>query len=145
MLEYGLSVRNGQPYCGEIKLSLSALAKASGTDRRIVTATLETIETSDFLRQVFTKLEPTASYKLAAPNMNWGVLEIVPEDVQRPGIIFKVSEIIAKEGISIRQFIADDPDLSPNPKAFIITESQIPGKLLQKIKDIPGISSVTIY
>ncbi len=145
MMEYGIGVKEKTPYCGEIAISFSALAKASGTDRRIVTATIETIATSKFLSSIFSNIQPTASYKNVAPIMNWGVLEIVPENVNQPGIISQVTGILAKKDISIRQVIADDPDVAEQPKAFIVTESQIPGKLLQQIKDVPGVSSVAIY
>ena len=145
MMELGLSVRNGIPYCANIRLSLSAIADACGTDRRIVTATIETIEANKFLKDIFDNLQPTCSFKNIAPIMKWGVLEIVPDDVNQPGIISEVSGIIAKEGISIRQFIADDPDVHADPRAFIVTNTQIPGRLLQKIKSVKGVSAVVIY
>ena len=145
MMELGLSVRDGSPYCGNVQISFSALAKACGTDRRIVTSTIETIEASKLLSSIFFNIQPTCSYKNVAPIMNWGVLEIVPDDVNQPGIISAVTGILAKKGISIRQVIADDPDVAEQPKAFIVTESQIPGRLLQKIKEVPGVSAVVIY
>ena len=145
MLEYGIGVKEGSPFCGEVKISFSALAKACGSDRRIVTSTIETIESSELLSGIFSNVQPTCSYKNVAPIMNWGVLEIVPEDVNRPGIISAVTGILAKKGINIRQVIADDPDVAEQPRAFIVTESQIPGALLQKIKAVPGVSAVVIY
>ncbi len=145
MMELGLSVRDGTPYCANIRLSLSALADACGTDRRIVTATIETIEASKVLKDIFENLQPTCSFKNLAPIMKWGVLEIVPDDVNQSGIISEVSGIIAKEGISIRQFIADDPDVYAEPRAFMVTSTPIPGRLLQKIKSVKGVSAVVIY
>ena len=145
MLEYGISVRGNQPYCGDVQISYSALAKACGTDRRIVSAAIETINADKFLMDIFGYIRPTASYKDMAKAMGWGVLEIIPEDVNEPGIISKVTGVLANRGINIRQFIADDPDISDNPRSFIITESRIPGALLQKIKDVPGVSAVVIY
>jgi len=145
MMEVGISVRNGSPYCGDIKITLSAMAEACGTDRRIVTSTMNTIESSKFLTGIFSNVLPVCSYKKVAPFMKWGVLEIVPEDVNRPGIISSVTGVLAKEGINIRQVIADDPDIASQPKTFIVTESQIPGKLLGKIKDLPGVGAVVIY
>ena len=48
-------------------------------------------------------------------------------------------------GISIRQTVADDPDLVPEPKAFVVTENPIPSYLLPRIKAIKGIKGVVIY
>ena len=145
LMEHGLSVRNNRIYCGNIELGHSAVAKAAGADRRVIGMTISSIQSSKKLRVIFGNLLPTCSFKNVAPQMNWGVLEILPEDVSSPGIISRVTGIIAEEGISIRQAIADDPHIHQSPKAFIITERPIPARLLPKIKGLEGVSGVVIY
>jgi predicted regulator of amino acid metabolism with ACT domain len=145
LMEHGLALRDGEIYCGDIKLSHTAVAEAAGTDRRAVNITIDTIQASKALRSIFSKLLPTCSLKEVAPLMKWGVLEILPEDVSGAGIISGVTGIIAEEGISIRQVIADDPHIHQDPKAFIVTERPIPTRLLPRIKSVKGVSGVSIY
>ena len=62
-----------------------------------------------------------------------------------PGIISDVATIIADSRISIRQAIVDDFELSEEPKLFIVTEKQIPGSLLSKIRGAKGVKAVVGY
>ncbi len=142
---HGLSVREGRVYCGRIEQSYSALAEVSGTDRRAVKSTISRIERSKKLAPIFSDLVSICSFKNIATRMGWGIVEILPRDVTCPGIIAGVTGIIADEEISIRQIIADDPELTENPKAFIITERPIPARLLPRIKSVDGVDAVVIH
>ena len=88
---------------------------------------------------------PTCHLKDVATNMNWGVIEIIPEDPSMPGIVAEVATIIAQNNISIRQSIVDDFELSEEPRLFIVTEKQIPGRLIPKIRNARGVKAVLIY
>lgn len=110
-LELGLSIRGGKRWCSDIELSVSAVARALGIDRRAVNAAIESIDNDKELSVIFSKLKPIASFKELAPLIGWGVIEIAPEDSRMPGILAGVSTKIAERGISIRQTMADDPDL----------------------------------
>lgn len=145
LLEYGLKVSNNEIYCGEIELSDSKIARAFDVDRRIITSTIKTIMAEKDLKRVFSRLKPTCHLKDVAPEMNWGVIEIIPEDPSMPGILANVSTIVADANISVRQAIVDDFELSEKPKLFIVTEKQMPGKLIPKIRDIKGVKVVLIY
>jgi predicted regulator of amino acid metabolism with ACT domain len=145
LLEYGVCVKGGVAYCGNVEIGDTAIARATGTDRRTVRATLDKIERDRGLKMTFENLMPTCSLKTVASAMKWGVIEILPEDVRRPGILCEVTKIISEAHISIRQTIADDPDLVREPKAVVVTESPIPPELLPRIKAIRGIKGVVIY
>jgi len=145
LLEYGLKVRDNKIYCGEIELSDSKLARAFGLDRRIIIDTIETINENEDLKKVFSNLNPTCHLKDVAPQMKWGVIEIIPTDPSMPGILADVAKIIAKNNISIRQAIVDDFELSEEPRLFIVTEKQIPGILIPKIREAKGVKAVLIY
>jgi predicted regulator of amino acid metabolism with ACT domain len=56
----------------------------------------------------------------------------------------KSAEILAKKGISIRQAIVDDPELSPEPKLTLIAEAKIPGELVPKFLKVKGIEKVSV-
>ncbi|UCF12397.1 MAG: ACT domain-containing protein [Thermoplasmatales archaeon] len=77
--------------------------------------------------------------------MNWGVVEIIPEDPSMPGILADVATIIANNNISIRQSIVDDFEISEEPRLFIVTEKLIPGSLIPKIRKTKGVKAVLFY
>jgi predicted regulator of amino acid metabolism with ACT domain len=145
LLENGLRVIDGNVYCGDIKLADSAVGRAAGVDRRIVRATVETIEGSPELLKVYSKLLPTAMLKDVASVMGWTAIEIIPVNAQMPGILADVAGIIAKAGISIRQATVDDPELSAEPRLYVITEAPVPPDLIPEIKACKGVKSILIH
>ncbi len=145
LLEYGLKVSNNKIYCGEIELSDSKIARAFDVDRRIINSTIKTISNKKDLQKVFSQLNPTCHLKDVAPDMNLGVIEIIPEDPSMPGILADVANVVANAKISIRQAIVDDFEFSEEPRLFIVTEKQVPGILIPKIRKINGVKAVVIY
>ena len=145
LLKYGLKINDNKIYCGEIELPDSKIARAFDIDRRIINSTIETIMKKEDLKKVFSNLNPTCCLKDVAPEMNWGVIEIIPEDPSMPGIVADVAAIIADNKISIRQAIVDDFELSEEPRLFIITEKRVPGTLIPKIREAKGVKAVIIY
>jgi hypothetical protein len=145
LLEYGLRIKDNKIYCGEIELSDSKIARALDADRRAIDATIQVILREPELNKVFSRLKPTTHLKDVASAMKWGVIEIIPEDPSLPGIVADVATIIANNNISIRQAIVDDFELSEEPRLFIITEKQIPGSLIPKIRKAKGVKALLIY
>jgi predicted regulator of amino acid metabolism with ACT domain len=145
LLEYGLKVSDNKIYCGQIELSDSKIARAFNVDRRIISETIKTITEKKDLQKVFFKLKPTCHLKDVAKEMNWGVIEIIPEDPSMPGILANVAKVVADAKISIRQSIVDDFELSEEPRLFIVVEKQVPGFLIPNIRKIKGVKAVVIY
>ncbi|MEA2054156.1 MAG: amino acid-binding protein [Candidatus Thermoplasmatota archaeon] len=145
LLTYGLRVENNTLFCGKIELSYSKVARAVGVDRRAVVSTVEAVWKNKDLRKIFLMLQPTCHLKEVAPQMNWGVVEIIPVDASMPGILASVSSIIAKAKISIRQAIVDDYKLSKEPRLFIVTEKPLSGNILSKIRTSKGVKGVVAY
>jgi len=144
MLRYGLRIEGKGVYCGEIKITDSALARGAGVDRRVVASTIATIQREKSLRDVFLHLSPTPHLKEVARAMGWGGIEIIPTDARQKGILARTSSIIADAGISIRQAIVDDPYLTDDPHLLIVTETPIPVMLLPVIKSIPGVKDIIL-
>jgi hypothetical protein len=145
MLMLGLSCNDElKVFCQDIEVPVKKIADTLGIDRRVITETIRDIMADDTLRGVFTELNPRAFLRDAAGALDLGVVEIeaVSETV---GIVAGVSSIIAAEGLSIRQVVADDPDLFPSPKLTIITDRKMPPHLLEKILKIQGVRKVSIY
>src|SRR6266699_3147210 len=135
MVVYGLRVHEGSVFAGDIKLSDTAMARAAGVDRRVVTATVETIDRNGELKAFFDKLRPVCHLREIAPLMNGS----------KPGILAGVAAIIAQAGISIRQAIMDDPEIVDDPHGFIVTEAPVPERLLPQIKQVDGVKSVVLH
>ena len=145
LLEYGLKINKNKIYCGEIELSDAKIARAFNIDRRIIADTVKTINKEKVLQKVFFKLEPTCHLKDVAPEMEWGVIEIIPENPRMPGILSNVAKVVSDANIIIRQAIVDDFELSEEPRLFIVVEKQVPGNIIPDIKQIKGVKAVVIY
>src|SRR5205809_6575385 len=108
MVLNGLRVHEGNVYAGAIKISDTSLARAAGVDRRVVTATVDTIAKNPELGNFFDRLLPACYLRDVAPLMNWGAIEIVQTNGANPGILAVVSAIIALAAISLLQVVVDN-------------------------------------
>lgn len=145
LLTHGFRVEDGRVHAGDVEISDAAIARAADVDRRVVASTVETIAGEPKLRRVFANLRPVAHLKDVAPEMGWSSLEIIVEDARAPGILAQITEIIAEESISIRQAIADDPDLVEDARLLVVTGSQVPMSLIPEMKEVAGVRSVVIH
>jgi predicted regulator of amino acid metabolism with ACT domain len=146
LVENGLSVRNGKIYLNEIEVPPVRVAHVAGVDRRTVIETLRAITTSRELRLIFDGVRSAGlSLKEIAKHLNLGVVEIAPTNARIPGILANAAMILANKGLSIRQAIVDDPELSPEPKLTLIVEKKIPGELIPKFLKINGVVRVSVY
>jgi predicted regulator of amino acid metabolism with ACT domain len=146
LVENGLSVRNGKIYINEIEVPPVRVARVAGVDRRTVNETLKAINVNRELRLIFEGLRCAGhSLKEVSKHLNLGVVEITPVDARIPGILANSATILSKSGLSIRQAIVDDPELSPEPKLTLIAEKKIPGELIPEFLKIKGVAKVSVY
>jgi predicted regulator of amino acid metabolism with ACT domain len=145
LVELGLSVRDGKVYCGDVEQSELKMARAIGVDRRTVKETSEFIESDPMLQPVFKGLRPAGPFlPNVAKFLGYRVIEIYA-DPHEVGIVAEATTLISKEGISIRQAVADDPDLTPEPKLTLVVEKEPSGEALQKMLKIPGVVKLATY
>lgn len=149
LLSMGLSVRKGQEegytiFCGNIPLTARQVAKAAGVDRRVVIQTMEKISSDPDLATFYSRLTPAPNLGISSSALGMGVLQIIPESARQPGIISGVLDIIARNGISVRQVISDDPELTEEPRAIIVTETQIPPELIPEMRRVKGVQGIAI-
>ncbi|MDI6642563.1 MAG: chorismate mutase [Candidatus Hodarchaeaceae archaeon] len=146
LFKYGLRVReDGEIACGDIRIPAVQIAKEAGVDRRVIDATAQRILKNRELYGIFGNLEPLAYLKGVAQQLGLGVIEILPEDAAKPGIIKEVTSVISKFGISIRQAVADDPYFVPQPKLTLITDEPVRGTVIDALRKIPSVRSVIVY
>lgn len=145
-IENGLNVIDGKIYLNEIEIPPIRIARAAEVDRRTVKETLNAIKSNRELRLIFEDIRSAGhSLKRIAKHLNLGVVEITPIDAKLPGILANSAMILAKNGLSIRQAIVDDPELSPEPKLTLIAEKKIPGELIPELLNVKGVAKVSVY
>ncbi|MEM1583493.1 MAG: amino acid-binding protein [Nitrososphaerota archaeon] len=146
MIEYGIGVtEDGRIVIGPVEIPEVSIARAAGVDRRIVRKTVEYILQDEELRKIFTGLRPAGA--LLAPiakELGYFVVEI-RADPTAPGILAGAAKIAAEENISIRQAVAEDPELFPEPKLILILDKPLSGEGVSKMLKIPHVKSVTAY
>jgi len=146
LVENGLSARGGKIYVNDIEVPPVRVARVAGVDRRTVNETLDAIEASRELKVIFEGLRSAGhSLKEIAKPLGLGVVEITPVDARIPGILANSAMLLARKGLSIRQAIVDDPELSPEPKLSLIVEKKIPGELIPEFLKIEGVAKVSVY
>jgi hypothetical protein len=120
------------------------MSRGAGVDRRVVRNTVEDIMRDAKMRRIFSGMRPAGSFlSEAAPALGYSVVEIraKPDAV---GVIAQATARIAEAKVSIRQILAEDPDLNPDPKLLIITEKMVPGEVVSKLLEIPTVTKVSI-
>ena len=146
LIENGLNTNGGKIYLNQIEIPPIRIARVAGVDRRTVNETLNTIEENPELKMIFEEIRPAGhSLKEIAKHLNLGVLEITPVNAKSPGILSNAAMLLNRAGLSIRQAIVDDPELSPEPKLTLIVEKKIPGELIPELLKISGVAKVSVY
>jgi predicted regulator of amino acid metabolism with ACT domain len=146
LVESGLSTNGNKIYLNQIEIPPVRIARAAGVDRRTVNETLRMIQANRELRLIFEEIRPAGhSLKEIAKHLNIGVVEITPVNAKGLGILANSAMVLTKAGLSIRQAIVDDPELSPEPKLTLIVEKKIPGELIPELLKISGVAKISIY
>jgi predicted regulator of amino acid metabolism with ACT domain len=146
LVENGLSAKDGKICLNQIEIPPVRIARVAGVDRRTVNETLNAISSNPELRLLFEEIRPAGhSLKEIAKHLNLGVLELTVNNAKAPGILSSTATLLTNSGLSIRQAIVDDPELSPEPKLTLIIEKKIPGELIPEILKIPGVAKISVY
>jgi len=145
-VELGLSIREeNKIYCGGVELSDVKIARHLHVDRRTVRDTAQLISSDPILNAVFQKLRPAGPFLAdVAKFLGYSVIEIYA-DPHTVGVVAQAAALVAQEHIAIRQAVADDPDLTPDPKLTLVIEKQPSGSTLQKLLKIDGVIKISTY
>jgi len=146
LVENGMSAKNHKIFLNQIEVPPVRVARVAGVDRRTVNETLSLIMENREIRLIFEELRPAGhSLKEIAKHLSLGVVEITPVDAKMPGILGRSAMLLTTAGLSIRQAIVDDPELSPEPKLTLIVEKKIPGELISELLKISGVAKISVY
>ena len=130
---------------GQIEIPHAQIAKELEVDRRVVDTTAQAIREDEVLWKVFRNVRSMIYLGEVAPILGLSVIEITPVNAVKTGLLGDVASAVARNGLSIRQAVSDDPYFVESPKLTIITEGKIPGDLVILLKEIEGVKRVTVY
>ena len=130
---------------GGIEIPHAQIAKELDVDRRVVDTTAQAIREDEGLWRIFRNVHSMTFLGDVAPILGLGVIEITPVDAAKTGLLGDVASAVARNGLSIRQAISDDPYFVESPKLTLITEGRIPGDLVRLLMEIDGVKRVTVY
>ncbi len=130
---------------GRIEIPHAQIAKELDVDRRVVDTTAQAIREDEDLWKIFKNVRSMTFLGDLAPILGLGVIEITPINATKAGLLGDVASAVAKNGLSIRQAVSDDPYFVESPRLTLITEGQIPGDLVRLLMEIEGVKRVTVY
>lgn len=145
-IENGLAIHDDGIYLNQIEIPTARIGRAAGVDRRTVAETVRMIQGDNGLRSIFEQLQSAGlSLRGVAKQLGLGVVEISAKDPKNVGILAGASKLLADAGISIRQALVDDPELSPEPKLTLIGDTSVPGRVIPEMLKIKGVARISVY
>ncbi len=144
IVELGLRIYGGEVYIGPLKVTLTSIAKALSVDRKTVKETVKMLSTDEKLGPVLSKIRSAGAFLNEASKILGYTVIIIEADSRMPGIIAGITKIIADAGRSIRQIMAEDPDLFPEPKLYIVIDGKIQENLISEMFKVQGVKKVYV-
>ena len=145
LLENGFGVNDeARICCNTIEIPATAVAKAIGSDRRVVDATARRILERPALRDIFLNMRATPDLSRVAESLGLAIITVLPKDANEKDIVGAAVRVLSKHSLSIRQIFVTDPQLSEDPKLVIIVESPLPAEVVSEIRALPQVRQVII-
>jgi predicted regulator of amino acid metabolism with ACT domain len=145
LLENGFGVNeDGRVACNGVEIPATHLAKAIGTDRRVVDATAKRILSVPALRDIFLNLQTTPDLSRVASALDLSVITVYPKDAHQKGIVSAAVEVITDHNLGIRQIFVTDPWLSEDPRLVIIVDEAVPAVVYEELRALPQVRKIII-
>ncbi|MDA4115804.1 MAG: hypothetical protein OK442_04540 [Thaumarchaeota archaeon] len=145
MLEYGIRVsEEGRLFVGGLEVDYSALARDAGTDRRVVKQTATKITEDKFLFSIFSGVTPVGASLLHVVSSIGCSAIIIEADPRAAGVISKVTGVLARNGIVVRQALADDPDMVRDANLTLIVEGPVGGSVIAELEGLEMVRGITV-
>ena len=145
MLQYGIRVsKEGRLFVGGLEVDYSALARDSGTDRRVVKQTAQRITADPFLFSIFSRLTPVGASLLQVVSSIGCSAIIVEADPRAAGVISSVAGVLSRHGVVVRQALADDPDMVSQANLTMIVEGTPGGDVIGELEGLENVRGVTV-
>jgi hypothetical protein len=145
LLENGFGVNEeGRICCNSIEIPATSVAKAIGSDRRVVDSTARRILERPFLREIFLNMRATPDLSRVAETLGYSVIIVMPKDANERGIVGAALRVLSNHSLAIRQIFVTDPQLSEDPKLVIIVEEPLPAGVANEIRALPQVRQVIL-
>ncbi|MFA4824113.1 MAG: regulator of amino acid metabolism, contains ACT domain protein [Methanoregula sp.] len=145
LLENGFGVtEDGRISCNGIEMPATAVAKAIGSDRRVVDSTARRILERPLLRDIFLNMRATPDLSRVAESLGFTVIVVLPKNANERGIVGAAVRVLSDHLLSIRQIFVTDPQFSEEPKLVIIVEEPLPLGVIEQIRALPQVKQVII-
>ena len=145
LLENGFGVtEDGRISCNGIEMPATAVAKAIGSDRRVVDSTAHRILERPLLRDIFLNMRATPDLSRVAESLGYTVITVLPKNANERGIVGAAVRVLSDHNLSIRQIFVTDPQFSEEPKLVIIIEDPLPMGVIEEIRALPQVKQVII-
>jgi hypothetical protein len=145
LLENGFGINNdGRVTCNGIEVPATQIAKAIGSDRRVVDATAQRILGIPSLRQIFIRMRATPDLSNVAESLGLTVITVLPKNASERGIVGAAVRVLSGHNLSIRQIFVTDPVFSEEPKLVIIVDELLPHGVIEEIRALPQVKKVII-
>ena len=145
LLENGFGINNdGRVTCNGIEVPATQIAKAIGSDRRVVDATAHRILTIPSLREIFIRMRATPDLSNVAESLGLTVITVLPKNASERGIVGAAVRVLSGHNLSIRQIFVTDPQFSEEPKLVIIVDELLPHGVIEEIRALPQVKKVII-
>ena len=145
LLENGFGVtEDGRISCNGIEMPATAVAKAIGSDRRVVDSTAHRILERPLLRDIFLNMRATPDLSRVAESLGYTVITVLPKNANERGIVGAAVRVLSDHNLSIRQIFVTDPQFSEEPKLVIIIEDPLPNGVIEEIRALPQVKQVII-
>lgn len=145
LFENGFGVtEDGRISCNGIEVPATAVAKAIGSDRRVVDSTARRILERPLLKEIFLNMRATPDLSKVAESLGFTVITVLPKNANERGIVGAAVRVLSDHLLSIRQIFVTDPQFSEEPKLVIIVEEPLPMGVIEKIRALPQVKQVII-
>jgi len=144
LVELGISIRNSKLYIGDVDVPVNSVAQVAGVNRKIVYHTIEFIEKTYELRNIFERFEPKLSLAKVAPIMGWEVLEIEFKKPKYGCILEQIFRILSDTSCEIRQVLGEREGINGS-KLIIILEKPVNIDAVGKIRGLEGVETITLH
>ncbi len=143
LYNYGIAVRNGKFYVGEMELSVTEISKTFNVNRRTVYDTLRVVEEREEIRKVMSELRPVADIADIAPLLGNQVVTAYTTPGSFTISFGKFVDVIRKYGCYVKEVSGRNIGKSESFMRAIFYRT-VPTKIFDEMSAIEGIQKLVI-
>ncbi len=145
LLENGFGVNDqARIHCNGIEIPATHIAKAIGTDRRVVDMTGQRIVSRPSLKEIFLNMRATPDLSRMADALHLTVITIIPRNAAEKGIVGAAVQILHRYSLGIRQIFVTDPYFSEHPRLVIIIDEPLKPGVIEELRLHPQIKQIIL-